>query len=43
MTTHAQVIKQQQQVARCEKSLVLEKLKKNAAQTRDEKLSLAYW
>ena len=28
MTTHTQVIKQQQQVARCEKSLVLEKLKK---------------
>ncbi len=34
MTTHAQVIKQQQQVARCEKSLALEKLKKRRADTR---------
>ena len=34
MTTHTQVIKQQQQVARCEKSLVLEKLKKRRADTR---------
>jgi len=34
MTTHAQVIKQQQQVARCEKSLALEKLKERRADTR---------
>ena len=34
MTTHTQIIKQQQQVARCEKSLVLEKLKKRRADTR---------
>lgn len=34
MTNHAQVIKQQQQVARCEKSLALEKLKKRRADTR---------
>ena len=34
MTTHVQIIKQQQQVARCEKSLALEKLKKRRADTR---------
>lgn len=34
MTTHQQIIKQQQQIARCEKSLVLEKLKKRKADTR---------
>jgi len=34
MTTHHQIIKQQQQVARCEKSLALEKLKKRKADTR---------
>lgn len=34
MTTHHQIIKQQQQVARCEKSLALEKLKKRRADTR---------
>ena len=34
MTSHTQIIKQQQQVARCEKSLVLEKLKKRRADTR---------
>lgn len=34
MTTHAQVIKQQQHVARCEKFLALEKLKKRRADTR---------
>lgn len=34
MTTHHQIIKQQQQIARCEKSLALEKLKKRRADTR---------
>lgn len=34
MTTHHQIIKQQQQVARCEKSLAIEKLKKRKADTR---------
>ena len=34
MNTHHQIIKQQQQVARCEKSLALEKLKKRRADTR---------
>ena len=34
MTTHAQVVKQKQYVARCEKSLTLEKLKKRRADTR---------
>jgi len=34
MITHHQIIKQHQQVARCEKSLALEKLKKRKADTR---------
>ena len=34
MTTPQQIIKQQQQIARCEKSLALEKLKKRKADTR---------
>ena len=34
MTTYDQIIKQQQQVARSEKSLVFEKLKKRRADTR---------
>ena len=34
MITHHQIIKQHQQVARCEKSLALEKIKKRRADTR---------
>ena len=34
MTTHNQIVKQKQCVARCEKSLALEKLKKRRADTR---------
>ena len=34
MTTHTQIVKQKQYMARCEKSLALEKLKKRRADTR---------
>lgn len=34
MNTHDQIIKQKQQIARCEKSLVMEKLTKRRADTR---------
>ena len=34
MTTHTQIVKQKQYLARCEKSLALEKLKKRRADTR---------
>jgi hypothetical protein len=34
MTTHEQIVKQQQCIAQCEKSLALEKLKKRRADTR---------
>ncbi len=34
MTTHTQIVKQEQYMARCEKSLALEKLKKRRADTR---------
>ena len=34
MTTHEQIIKQQQGIARCEKSIALDKLKKRRADTR---------
>ncbi len=34
MTTGEQIVKQTQQIARCEKSLVLEKIKKRRAETR---------
>jgi hypothetical protein len=34
MSTYEQIIKQQQQVARCEKSIALEKLQKRRADTR---------
>ena len=34
MTTHTQIVKQKQYMARCEKSLAVEKLKKRRADTR---------
>ena len=34
MTTHTQIVKQKQYLARCEKSLALEKLQKRRADTR---------
>lgn len=34
MTTHTQIVKQKQYMARCEKSLAFEKLKKRRADTR---------
>ena len=34
MTTHKQIINQQQCIARCEKSLALDKIKKRRADTR---------
>ncbi len=34
MTTSEQIVQQTQQIARCEKSLVIEKIKKRRAETR---------